>query len=219
MTPSAKSPPASAPPIRPLPQADSPRHSPCPSDVESLRNFGLSDLVAAKAPRPARKVPASPVQRHLRSPIPSRATLLCPVVTGHGVYEHVGIGRNLHRLPAQPRATTLFMSSIDNDRPILFPLQEIEDVRNIARRPRGLHFNPTVGKLVHRDFLTRLRAQMLQEILAQRDLSFGGDRERAWRRRNWLRLACTRNQCWIAVADAAATMMPNAVTAACSGAA
>src|SRR6186713_1394446 len=44
-------------------------------------------------------------------------------------------------------------------------------------------------------------------------------RDEVWRRRNWLRRACTRNQCWIAVADAAATMMPDAVTAACSGAA
>ena len=42
-------------------------------------------------------------------------------------------------------------------------------------------------------------------------------RDEVWRRRNWLRLACTRNQSWIAVADAAATMMPSAVTAACSG--
>jgi len=40
---------------------------------------------------------------------------------------------------------------------------------------------------------------------------------RFWRRRNWLRRACTRNQSWIAVADAAATMTPEAVTAACSG--
>ena len=45
------------------------------------------------------------------------------------------------------------------------------------------------------------------------------NRDEVWRRRNWLRRACTRNQCWIAVADAAATMMPSAVTAAYSGAA
>src|SRR5881227_1333916 len=42
-------------------------------------------------------------------------------------------------------------------------------------------------------------------------------RDEVWRRRNWLRRACTRNQSWIAVADAAATMAPTAVTAACSG--
>ena len=42
-------------------------------------------------------------------------------------------------------------------------------------------------------------------------------RDEVWRRRNWLRLACTRNQSWIAVAEAAAMTTPSAVTAACSG--
>src|SRR4051794_27411131 len=42
-------------------------------------------------------------------------------------------------------------------------------------------------------------------------------RDEVWRRRNWLRLACTRNQSWIAVADTVATMTPDVVTAACSG--
>src|SRR5437763_10470538 len=41
-------------------------------------------------------------------------------------------------------------------------------------------------------------------------------RDEVWRRRNWLRRACTRNQNWIAVAEAAATMTPSAVTVACS---
>src|SRR5438874_4808009 len=41
-------------------------------------------------------------------------------------------------------------------------------------------------------------------------------RDEVWRRRNWLRRACTRNQSWIAVAEAAAIRMPSAVTAACS---
>src|SRR5213080_2047324 len=40
-------------------------------------------------------------------------------------------------------------------------------------------------------------------------------RDEVWRRRNWLRRAGTRNQSWIAVAEAAATMTPSAVTAAC----
>src|SRR5579859_2598838 len=43
-------------------------------------------------------------------------------------------------------------------------------------------------------------------------------REEVWRRRNWLRLACTRNQSWIAVADTAPIATPAAVTTACSGA-
>src|SRR5205823_9496075 len=42
-------------------------------------------------------------------------------------------------------------------------------------------------------------------------------RDEVWRRRNWLRLACTRNQSWIAAADMVAMITPNAVTAACSG--
>ena len=33
-------------------------------------------------------------------------------------------------------------------------------------------------------------------------------RDEVWRRRNWLRRACTRNQSWIAVADTAAMMTP-----------
>src|SRR5690349_10266123 len=42
-------------------------------------------------------------------------------------------------------------------------------------------------------------------------------REEVWRRRNWLRLACTRNQSWIAVADTVAMMMPSVVMPACKG--
>src|SRR5712672_156018 len=42
-------------------------------------------------------------------------------------------------------------------------------------------------------------------------------RDEVWRRRNWLRLACTRNQNWIDVAEAAPMMTPIAVTAACDG--
>src|SRR5262245_35521152 len=40
-------------------------------------------------------------------------------------------------------------------------------------------------------------------------------RDEVWRRRNWLRLACTRNQSWIAAAETVAMMMPRAVTIAC----
>src|SRR3981081_3450280 len=42
-------------------------------------------------------------------------------------------------------------------------------------------------------------------------------REEVWRRRNWLRLACTRNQSWIAAADTVAMMTNSAVIAACAG--
>src|SRR5215207_9996087 len=40
-------------------------------------------------------------------------------------------------------------------------------------------------------------------------------RDEVWRRRNWLRLACTRNQSWIAAAETVAMMTPSAVTIAC----
>src|SRR5262245_45780136 len=40
-------------------------------------------------------------------------------------------------------------------------------------------------------------------------------RDEVWRRRNWLRLAWTRNQSWIAVAEMVAMRMPSAVTIAC----
>src|SRR5438477_7619614 len=42
-------------------------------------------------------------------------------------------------------------------------------------------------------------------------------RDEVWRRRNWLRLACTRNQNCIAVADAAASKLATAVVAPSSG--
>src|SRR4051812_4760103 len=42
-------------------------------------------------------------------------------------------------------------------------------------------------------------------------------RDEVWRRRKWLRLACTRNQSWIAAADTVAMMTKMAVTAACTG--
>src|SRR5947207_9439816 len=42
-------------------------------------------------------------------------------------------------------------------------------------------------------------------------------RDEVWRRRNWLRLACARNQSWIAAADAVAMMTNSAVMAACNG--
>src|ERR1700755_1506048 len=43
-------------------------------------------------------------------------------------------------------------------------------------------------------------------------------RDEVWRRRNWLRLACTRNHNWIAGADEAAIRTAAAGIAACAGA-
>src|SRR5688572_16859608 len=42
-------------------------------------------------------------------------------------------------------------------------------------------------------------------------------RDEVWRRRNWLRLAWTRNHSWIAAADTVAMTTKMAVTAACTG--
>jgi len=42
-------------------------------------------------------------------------------------------------------------------------------------------------------------------------------RDEVWRRRNWLRLAWTRNQSWIAAADTVAMMTKMAVTTAWIG--
>src|SRR3984885_8888467 len=43
------------------------------------------------------------------------------------------------------------------------------------------------------------------------------NRDEVWRRRNWLRRACMRNQSWVAGGGGAAAMTPAAVTAACCG--
>src|ERR1700738_4364639 len=40
-------------------------------------------------------------------------------------------------------------------------------------------------------------------------------RDEVWRRRNWLRFACTRNQSWIAAAETVAMITPSAVIVAC----
>src|SRR5262249_49016325 len=60
----------------------------------------------------------------------------------------------------------------------VLPLQKAEDIRDLAGRPHALHLDPAIGKLVDRNFLARVHPQVLQEILAQRDLPFGGDGER-----------------------------------------
>src|SRR3954464_4385107 len=55
-----------------------------------------------------------------------------------------------------------------------------------------------------------LAAQPIEEKASAKVAS----RDEVWRRRNWLRRACTRNQSWIAVADAALMMTAPALTAA-----
>ena len=224
----------------------------------------------------------------------------------HGPNQHIGVGGDLHRLPAQPRAMILFISSIERDC-LFVPL---------SRRPKTSEILPVgraavtsiraVGKLVHGDLLAGaahpdaqahpcasvtwplavtvsvlmrqlpFRSCYLDQCKARNALPFKGtrkwchrqagsssrrglifhvaarmaavitplitaamgiasasaavaaqpieqkasakvaSRDEVWRRRNWLRLACTRNQSWIAVAETVATMTPSAVTIACS---
>jgi hypothetical protein len=82
------------------------------------------------------------------------------IVAGNGSNEDVGIGRDFHRLPAQPRAAISLISSIDKDGPFpLFP--NAEDIRDLAGRPHGLHFDPTIGLLLYGNSLARAYAQML----------------------------------------------------------
>ena len=50
-------------------------------------------------------------------------------------HQHVGIGGQPHRLPAQPRAMISFISSIDSDRPFFLPFRLPKDPRFF--RPAG----------------------------------------------------------------------------------
>ena len=56
----------------------------------------------------------------------------------------------------------------------MLSLQKTESIGNLAGRPRSLYLDTAVGKLVHGDLLAGIDAQMLQEILAQGNLSLGG---------------------------------------------
>src|ERR1700755_1424583 len=66
--------------------------------------------------------------------------------------------------------------------------------------------------------IARTRAAVAAQPIDEKASAKVASRDEVWRRRNWLRLACTRNQSWIAVADEAAMMTAIAVTAACAGA-
>src|SRR5215470_15646981 len=56
------------------------------------------------------------------------------------------------------------------------------------------------------------RAAVAAQPIEEKASAMVARREEVWRRRNWRRLACTRNQSWIAVADAAPMATPAAVT-------
>src|SRR3954454_1955471 len=89
---------------------------------------------------------------------------------------------------------------------------------------RGLNFQVMATRLAVIRPLTRptmgsvstnaaLAAQPIEENASAKVAS----RDEVWRRRNWLRRAWTRNQSWIAVAEAALTMTAPALTAAWDG--
>src|SRR5258708_25051021 len=65
--------------------------------------------------------------------------------------------------------------------------------------------------------ITSASAAVAAQPIEEKASAKVASRDDVWRRRNWLRLACTRNQSWIDVADAAPMMTPDAVTAACDG--
>src|SRR5712672_2445489 len=96
--------------------------------------------------------------------------------------------------------------------------------RSAAHSRRGLIFhaatrmqaviNPVASAAIGTDSVkAAVAAQPIEENASANVAS----RDDVWRRRNWVRRAWTRNQSWMAVAEAVATMTPNAVTAACSG--
>ena len=49
--------------------------------------------------------------------------------------------------------------------------------------------------------MTNTSADVAAQPIEEKASAKVASREEVWRRRNWLRLACTRNQSWIAVAD------------------
>src|SRR5271167_1819204 len=65
--------------------------------------------------------------------------------------------------------------------------------------------------------MTSAKAAVAAHPIEEKASAKVASRDEVWRRRNWLRRACVRNQSWIAVAEAAATVTPIAVTAACNG--
>jgi hypothetical protein len=97
---------------------------------------------------------------------------LVRVIFGNSPNQYIGIRRDPHRLPAQPRAAILLIFSIEG-RTIL-SLQKTESIGNLAGRPRSFYLDTAVRKLVHGDLLAGIDTQMLQEILAQGNLSLGG---------------------------------------------
>src|SRR6267143_900166 len=96
--------------------------------------------------------------------------------------------------------------------------------RSAAHSRRGLIFhaatrmqadiNPVASAAIGID---SAKAAVAAQPIEENDWANVASRDDVWRRRNWLRRACIRNQSCIAVAEAAAMTMPEAVIAAWNG--
>ena len=81
--------------------------------------------------------------------------------------------------------------------------------------PRGLNFHvaastPAVSRplMIAANGIASSSADVAAQPIEQKASAKVARRDEVWRRRNWLRLACTRNQSWIAAAETVAMMTP-----------
>src|SRR5882762_588325 len=96
--------------------------------------------------------------------------------------------------------------------------------RSAAHSRRGLIFhaatrmqaviNPVASAAIGID---SAKAAVAAQPIEEKASANVASRDDVWRRRNWLRRACTRNQSCIAVAETEAMATPEAVTTACIG--
>ena len=103
-------------------------------------------------------------------------------------------------------------------------MELIEGSERCARSRRGLSFQVAASRAAVINPLmtaatgtTSASAAVAAHPIEEKASAKVASRDEVWRRRNWLRLACTRNQSWIDVAHVAPMMTPTAVTAACGG--
>src|SRR5215213_9637283 len=96
-------------------------------------------------------------------------------------------------------------------------------VRAAAQSRRGLIFHVAARMAaVNAPLITAAigivtaSAAVAAQPIEQKASANVASRDEVWRRRNWLRLACTRNQSWIAAAETVATTTNSAVIAACA---
>src|ERR1700730_504468 len=84
--------------------------------------------------------------------------------------------------PSSPAGRALrgdLVDRLDRQGRGIVSLEEIEDVRDLAGRPRSFQRDPTVRQLVDSDRLPAPDAEMLQVVFAQCDPALGADSEDA----------------------------------------